>query len=39
MEPEVSFFFYLGALICFVPDPETGAPHAALGMLMGITAA
>jgi hypothetical protein len=27
------------ALICFVPDSETGAPHAALGMLMGITVA
>ena len=25
--------------ICFVPDPETGAPHAALGMIMGFTVA
>lgn len=25
--------------ICFVPDPETGAPHAALGMVMGFTVA
>ena len=25
------------ALICFVPDATTGAPHAALGMLKGIT--
>ncbi len=26
-------------MICFVPDPETGAPHAALGMMMGFTVA
>ncbi len=25
--------------ICFVPDPESGAPHAALGMIMGFTVA
>lgn len=27
------------ALICFVPDPETGAPHFALGMMAGFTVA
>ena len=25
--------------ICFVPDPESGAPHAALGMIIGFTVA
>ncbi len=25
------------AFICFVPDPATGAPHAALGMIGGLT--
>lgn len=25
--------------ICFIPDPETGAPHAALGMVMSFTVA
>ncbi|HYI25651.1 MAG TPA: hypothetical protein VD767_09595 [Thermomicrobiales bacterium] len=27
------------AVICFVPDPETGAPHFALGMIAGISVA
>ncbi len=26
-------------LVCFVPDPETGAPHVALGMIAGFTVA
>jgi hypothetical protein len=26
-------------MICFVPDSETGAPHAVLGMMMGFTVA
>jgi hypothetical protein len=25
------------ALICFIPDPASGKPHAALGMVGGVT--